>query len=84
MKVNIFLLGDAVSSAKKGQKTPEGYYNLQQMLRDLIEQRVEVIACGTCVSARGLTKEELLEGVQVGTMMHLAQWIKESQKILSI
>ncbi|NWF87130.1 DsrE family protein [Candidatus Bathyarchaeota archaeon] len=83
MKVNIFLLGDAVSSAKKGQKTPEGYYNLQQMLKELIEQGVEVIACGTCVAARGLSKEELLKDVRIGTMMQLAQWIKESQKILS-
>jgi len=34
--VNIFLLGDAVSVAKKGQNTPEGYYNLEKMLIDLL------------------------------------------------
>jgi len=83
MKVNIFLLGDAVSSAKKEQRTPEGYYNLKKMLEELIEQDVEVIACGTCLNARGLAKEDLIKGVQVGTMMHLAQRVKESQKVLS-
>jgi uncharacterized protein involved in oxidation of intracellular sulfur len=31
-EVNVFLLGDAVSIAKKGQKPPGGYYNLEGML----------------------------------------------------
>jgi len=84
MKVNIFLLSDAVSMAKRGQKPPEGYYNLEKMLKELIEQGVEVIACRTCINARGLTEEDLVEGVRVGTTVgNLAQWVKESQKILS-
>lgn len=83
MKVNIFLLGDAVNTAKKGQRPPEGYYNLEKMLRELIKLGVEVIACGTCVTARGLAEENLVEGLQVGTMMHLARWVKESQIVLS-
>jgi len=84
MKVNIFLLGDSVTTAKKGQKPPEGYYNLEKMLRELVEQKVEVVACRTCVNARGLTQEDLIEGVRVGTIVgDLAQWVKESQKVLS-
>lgn len=43
--------GDAVSSARKGQKTPEGYYNLEDMLTELIGQGAEVIACGTRINA---------------------------------
>jgi len=35
-KVKVFLLGDAVALAKKGQQTPAGYYNLAQMVADLI------------------------------------------------
>jgi uncharacterized protein involved in oxidation of intracellular sulfur len=84
MKVNIFLLGDAVTAAKKGQKTPEGYYNLETMLKELIGQGVTVVACRTCVNARGLTPEELVEGARIGTTVgDLAQWVKESQKILT-
>lgn len=37
-QVRIFLLGDAVSAAKRGQATPQGYYNLEQMLRKVIEK----------------------------------------------
>jgi len=84
MKVKVFLLGDSVTAAKKGQKPPEGYYNLEKMLQDLVGQHVEVVACRTCVSARGLTQQDLVEGVRVGTTVgDLAQWVKESQKVLS-
>jgi uncharacterized protein involved in oxidation of intracellular sulfur len=84
MKVNIFLTGDAVSTAKKGQKPPKGYYNLESMLKDLIKKGVEVVCCYTCIASRGLTQEELIEGILVGsTVGDLARWIKESQKVLS-
>ncbi len=81
--VNIFLLGDAVSIAKKGQNTPEGYYNLEKMLIDLIKIGVKVRACGTCLKARGLNSNDLVEGVEVGTIMILANWVKESRVVLS-
>jgi uncharacterized protein involved in oxidation of intracellular sulfur len=83
LNVNIFLIGDAVSAAKKGQNTPQGYYNLEKTLRDIISQKVKVVACGTCLRARGFSQEDLVEGIEVGTMMMLAHSIKESQKVLS-
>ena len=84
MKVNIFLTGDAVTTAKKGQKPPKEYYNLENMLKDLIKREVEVVACYTCISARGLTQSELIEGVLVGsTVGDLAKWVKISQKVLA-
>jgi uncharacterized protein involved in oxidation of intracellular sulfur len=84
MKVNIFLTGDAVTTAKRGQKPPKGYYHLEKMLEDLIKKGVEVICCQTCIAARGLTQEELIDGVKVGsTVGDLARWIKQSNKIIS-
>lgn len=35
-EVTVFLMGDAVSAAKAGQQTPNGYYNLERMLKTLI------------------------------------------------
>lgn len=83
MNVNVFLLGDAVNAAKKGQNTPEGYYNLEEMLHDLVRRGAKVAACGTCLGARGLATEDLVEGVQVGSMIKLSRWVKESSKVLS-
>jgi len=82
-KVNIFLMGDAVALAKKGQQTPTGYYNLAQMLGELVALGAEVRACGTCIHSRGLQQEELVEGVVVGKILDLAHWCSESLKVIT-
>ena len=83
MKVRLFLMGDSVSAAKKGQKTPEGYYNMEKMLKSLRSRGVEVKTCGACIDARGISEADLVEGVQRGSMKILATWIKESDRVLS-
>lgn len=83
MKVNIFLIGDAVTAAKKGQKPPQGFYNLEKMLKELAEHGVTIQACGTCINARGLGEGDLVEGVKAGTIMNLSHWIEDSQKVLT-
>jgi len=82
-KVNIFLLGDGALLAKKGQQPPSGYYNLAQMLRELIALGTNVRACGTCLNSRGIKEDELIEGVAVGKMLDLARWMGESSKIVT-
>ncbi len=82
MNVRLFLMGDSVSAAKKGQKTPNGYYNMEKMLKSLIMNGVEIMTCGSCIDARGLKAEELVDGVERGTMKILATWIKESDKVV--
>ena len=82
-KINIFLLGDAVVAAKAGQETPKGYYNLGEMIKDILSKGGTIKACGTCIKARGIKAEELVEGVQVGRMIELANWVKESDKVLT-
>ncbi len=36
--VRVFLLGDSVNCAIAGQKTPEGYYNVERMLKPLAKR----------------------------------------------
>ena len=83
LAVNIFLLGDAVSCAVSGQKTPDGYYNLERMLRSLIVKKVTIRCCGTCLDARGLSEDYLIAGVERGTMSDLAKWTSESDKVVT-
>lgn len=33
VKVRVFLTGDGVLCARRGQKTPEGYYNIERMVQ---------------------------------------------------
>jgi uncharacterized protein involved in oxidation of intracellular sulfur len=82
-KVNIFLIGDAVNAAKKGQKPPRGFYNIESMLADLVKVGVCVNVCHTSMNLRGLTEHDLVGGTEMGTITGLSKWIGESQKVLS-
>jgi uncharacterized protein involved in oxidation of intracellular sulfur len=33
--ISVFMVGDGVLCAKKGQKTPDGYYNIERMVQSL-------------------------------------------------
>jgi len=79
--VRVFLMADAVSCAKAGQKVPEGYYNVQLMLGKVI-RKGEVGLCGTCMDARGVTQTEMVEGVNRSTLAQLADWTLEADKVL--
>jgi len=83
VKVNIFLLEDGVTVAKKNQRPPEGYYNLEKMLAQLIQGGAKVRACTTCLQARGINQDDLVLGVEAGKILDLVQWVKESKSVLS-
>jgi uncharacterized protein involved in oxidation of intracellular sulfur len=36
--VRLFLIGDGVACAHKGQRTPEGYYNIERMIRSAAQR----------------------------------------------
>jgi uncharacterized protein involved in oxidation of intracellular sulfur len=40
-RVRVYLIGDGVGCARRGQKTPEGFYNIERMVKALA-QRGEV------------------------------------------
>ena len=35
VQVRVFMTGDGVLCARRGQKTPDGYYNIERMIRAL-------------------------------------------------
>ncbi len=41
-EVRIHLVGDAVECARAGQETPQGFYNIEKMLRELLSRGVPV------------------------------------------
>jgi uncharacterized protein involved in oxidation of intracellular sulfur len=82
-ELRLFLMADAVACAKPGQKTPDGYYNIERMLRGLATKAVPVGACGTCMDARGLTEADLVEGAHRSSMAELAEWTLWADKIVT-
>jgi len=80
--LRIFLMGDAVVCALAGQSTPQGYYNIERMLKGLVG-RATVSACSSCMDARGIKNEDLTEGVGRGsTTPQLAEWVAAGNKVL--
>ncbi len=79
--VRLFLMADAVGCAKSGQKVPEGYYSVELMLGKVV-RKGEVALCGTCMDARGLKDDELIEGARRSTLAQLADWTAEADKVL--
>lgn len=80
--VRIFLMADAVTAALQTQNTPQGYYNVERMLKAVIAKGGQVKLCGTCCDARGITSLAMIEGAQISSMVELAQWTTGSEKTL--
>ncbi len=80
-EVTVFLMADAVVCAKAGQTTPNGYYNLESMVKG-VSRQAKVVLCGTCMDARGLVDEELVKGAERSTMPELTQLTAEADKVL--
>jgi uncharacterized protein involved in oxidation of intracellular sulfur len=83
VELSIFLMADAVGCARAGQKTPDGYYNIERMLRALAERGVPIGACGTCMDARGLAEADLLAGVHRSSMAELTDWTVAADKVIT-
>jgi uncharacterized protein involved in oxidation of intracellular sulfur len=83
VEVRIFLMADSVTCALPNQTTPQGYYNIERMLKAVISNGGQVKACGSCSEARGIKGLALLEGVEISTMSQLAQWTVEADKVLT-
>lgn len=80
--MTVFLMADAVAVAKSGQSTPEGYYNTERMLKRVLAAKGRVLLCGSCMDARGIKDEEIVEGASRSTMDELAKTTLAADKVL--
>ena len=81
--VTVFLMGDAVTCAIKDQKTPDGYYTLDRMLKSFARHGGNIACCGTCLDARGLTKDHLIDEAPRSNMEELAAWAVEADSVIT-
>ncbi len=81
-EVKVFLIGDAASCAKAGQKVPNGYYNVEVMLRGALRRAAEIGVCGSCMDARGLADGDLVEGAHRSSLEELTRWTVWADRVL--
>ena len=81
-EVTVFLMADALAGVRKGQKTPDGYYNIERMLRRVIAGKGIVLLCGTCMDVRGMTDDDIMDGARRSSMDELAAATVAADKVL--
>lgn len=83
--VRVFLMNDAVDLARDACTPPEGYdQDLSAMLKTLITRDVPIKVCGTCMVRCGIHKNEpYFDSAESSTQSELAQWVIESDRVLT-
>ena len=81
-EVRLFLIGDGAAAAHKQQKVPAGFYNLEVMLGAVLKHGGAIGVCATCMDARGIAAEDLIEGAHRSSMDELCQWTAWADKVL--
>ena len=82
LDLTVFLLGDAAACARAGQTTPQGYYNVERMLLPVVRKGL-VLACETCLAARGFGAEDLAEGCRTAKLGELATLVLDADKVVT-
>lgn len=83
VEVRVFLMADAANCAIPNQNTPNGYYNVERMLKLVLSKGAKVKICGSCADARGLKSVKLVEGTEISTMAELTNWVVDSDKVVT-
>jgi uncharacterized protein involved in oxidation of intracellular sulfur len=83
VNVNVFLLADSVTCALPNQKTANGYYNIERMMKFIISKGAKIKTCGGCSEARGIAGLNLIDGVELSNMKEFAKWTVEADKVLT-
>jgi uncharacterized protein involved in oxidation of intracellular sulfur len=83
VEVNVFLMADSVTGALANQNTPQGYYNIERMLKGIHTKGGKIKLCGGCIDARGIASLQFIEGCVRSNMSELAQWSVEADKVFT-
>lgn len=83
MTVRVHLLDDGVNVGRRGHVVPVGAADLESLLSELMEFGLQVRACGMALDGCGIIDGELIRGIERGSMKALAQWVKESDAVLT-
>jgi len=84
-ELRVFLMNDSVDLARDVCKPPDGYFDLGQMLKDLIAKGVTVKVCGTCNARCGRYRNEpYFSGAIEATMPELAEWVTQADRVITL
>ena len=81
--VRVFLIGDAAACAAAGQQTPNGFYNVERMLKACTNHGVQIGCCGTCMDARAIDEGKLVAGARRSSLEELTDWTLWADQVVT-
>lgn len=72
---------DAVACAIAGQKPPNAHYMLYRMSKTVPRHGGYIACCGTCLDARGLIEEHLIDWAARSTIDEPTEWASQAGQI---
>lgn len=82
--VNLWLSGNATTLAKNKQKEFKDYSYIDKTLKELISKGLTVVSCEACNQARGIHKEDIIEGINRASMDWYLAKAAQSDRVLHI
>ncbi len=79
IELKLFLIGDAVATARNGAAFSRDIAPLVEALAQL-DRPIGV--CGACIDARGIAAADLARGAHRGSMEQLTAWTVEADKVI--
>ncbi len=79
--VKVFLMEDAVNYARKS--LPEAYNSFESRANRILDNGNEVNVCDTCVSNRNISKDDIIEGINIGSLTSLTEWSIWADKVFN-
>jgi uncharacterized protein involved in oxidation of intracellular sulfur len=80
--VHVFLIGEAVVCGLTGFRPLQNFYNLEDMFKALLSMGGKIRLCHTCLEARGIQRDPLMEDAGVSSLDDLTAWTQEADKVL--
>jgi tRNA 2-thiouridine synthesizing protein D len=82
-RVNVFASADAVYGFERHQKAT-GVPDPVKGFGDLIARGLHVELCGSCLTLRGMGKDDVLEGSEPSTMKRLFGLMRDSEAFVTL
>lgn len=83
-KVNLWLSGNATTLSKKNQKAFKDYSYLIEKIEGLLKRGVSIAVCEACAKARGIHKEDVIDGIAIYSMDWYIAKAAKSDRVLHI
>jgi len=61
---------------------PEGYYNIERMLKGILVKKGKVKLWGSCMDARGLSKDMVVKKAERSNMEELAELTENADQVM--